>query len=143
MRGGGTERRTISNPTNSVLTPYTSAEGLLDDLLLLDLVASGGACGRACRGWAEEAGEGEPVEEPLAEAAADVGPRAHVLGLFLHPEDRGLGAESGEGCADHLFGQRVELLEPQDRDVFALLVGAVLLELVVELAAAEEHAREL
>src|SRR5690348_11887230 len=91
-------------------------EGLVDQFLLLELVAARRAGGRAGRRAAREARERMAREQPVAEAHAQRAPRAHVLGFFLHPEDRRVGPVLLEQGLQVLLAERVELLEPQDRD---------------------------
>src|SRR5262249_6261054 len=67
------------------------SQRLRQNLFLLDLVAAGAAGGGAGGALAADAGEGEAIEQLLAEMNFQEPPGAHVLGLFLDPEDRRAG----------------------------------------------------
>jgi len=106
----------------------------------LTLVHIGIAGGWAGAGLAADVAEGGGRREQGAEAGLDKGPGAHVLGLFLDPGGvrlRGVGG--GEGI-EEFRGEGVELFESDDCSVGGFAFGAGGLEVVVDLAAAEDEA---
>jgi len=80
------------------------------------------------------------VGERLLQPVPDLVPRALVLGLLLAPDDL-LRVRIPRNRARVLLDrERIELLDPHDRDAIELLRAARLDELVVDLAAAEHDA---
>src|ERR1700732_4786726 len=75
------------------------------------------------------------VEHPL-EIRLDERPGAHVLGLFLAPDDVGL-AETAELGAQRLGREGIELLDPEKVDVVDAALLALLVEVIIDLARAK------
>ena len=70
------------------------------------------------------------------------GPGALVLGLFLAPDQLGLG-EAVQLLRQHIFGEGIELFQAQDLDaVFAALL-ALFHQVEIDLAGAEDHALDV
>ena len=107
--------------TQALIRPRGDAERGPDDAVLLDLVrgrialARRGAPGAADVG---DAGDRRAGAGGVVEPMADRAPGAHVLRLLLRPDDL-LEAAAAPRCssASGLDRERVELLEPRDRDV--------------------------
>src|SRR5688572_10356402 len=81
--------------------------------LLLDRMAAFRAGGGTGGAGAADAGEGEAVEQPLAQVDAEEPPGAHVLRLFLHPVDRCSVGVVGQSLAEQVARQWIELLDTQ------------------------------
>ena len=75
----------------------------------------------------------------LLEPVPDRTPRAHVLRLLLHPHDLGEIRIASRQLGRGLDGERVELLEPGDRDVLGARVALAADEVVVDLPRAEHE----
>ncbi len=95
------------------------------------------ADGRA--GGAVTAGEADAVGGVFFEPVDDVAPCAHVEGFFLTPDPflSGLGV-AGDDLGEEVVVEGIELFDPDDRGV-DVLFGAVLDEIVVDLAGAEDE----
>src|SRR5262245_35589477 len=66
-------------------------------------------------------------------------PGAHILGFLLNPRDAlGVWVQC-QGILELRFWKRVELFKPDDVDIFLAKARALLLELVVDLAAAKKN----
>src|SRR5262245_33050357 len=66
-------------------------------------------------------------------------PGAHILGFLLNPADTfGVWIQS-QGIFELRFWKRVELFKPDDADILKAKARALLLELVVDLAAAKKN----
>ena len=96
------------------------------------------ADGRA--GGAVTAGEADAVGGVFLEPVDDVAPCAHVEGFFLTPDPflSGLGV-TGDDFGEEVVVEGVELFDPDDGGVGDVLFGAVLDEIVVDLAGAEDE----
>src|SRR3954470_7279501 len=93
------------------------AEGLVDEQLLLVLVALLAAGSRACALGPADAGQLAQRQRP---ARVEVVPGAHVEGLLLDPDPLGV-LVGREGLDEQVVRERVELLDAQDGHVRALL----------------------
>ena len=76
------------------------------------------------------------------EIGLDEGPGAHVLRLFLAPHDLGL-LEARQLLDQRLQRERIELLDPQQIDVVDAALLALLVEVVIDLARAQDDAADL
>src|SRR5262245_51510961 len=66
-------------------------------------------------------------------------PGTHILGFFLNPRDA-LGVRvQCQGIFELRFWKGVELFKPDDGDILKAETRALLLELVINLAAAQEN----
>src|SRR5262245_27385263 len=66
-------------------------------------------------------------------------PGAHILGFLLNPGDSlGVWVQI-QGVFEHLLGKGVELFKPDDGDIFLTEARALLLELVIDFAAAQKY----
>ena len=92
------------------------------------------------RGGGVATGVERKEAEDFRQLRRDVGPRAHVLRFFLTPEHAGAGVVIGE-LREAVAVERVELLDAHDRGVGDLLLGAIVDEIVVNFAGAEDDAR--
>ena len=91
------------------------------------------------RGGGVAAGvEREPAKD-FREQGSDVAPRAHVLRLFLTPDEAGTAVVIGK-FSDGVFVQRIELLNTHDGRIRNLVFGAVVAEIVVNFSRAEDQA---
>src|SRR5687767_12746934 len=117
---------------------WSDREGLFEEGGELELVQgertdggrSGGVAARISRLAAKN----------LLELRRDPGPGAHVFGFLLSPDDPGRGiflCDFGEAFAM----QRIKLLEADDGDIVELLLRAVVGQVVVNLARAQQNAR--
>src|SRR5262249_25407818 len=77
------------------------------------------------------------------DARRDEEPRSHVGRLVLHPEALPQLRVRSHRVRDELWPPRIELLEAHDRDGVVLAPAALLEELVIDLAAAHQNARDL
>src|SRR5690606_26208538 len=113
----GPRRRRAGRPTIPTLprpgrsfAPRSSPERRREPPLLLQSVHRLGPRRRTGRLGTVDAVEREAVQQPAAEPDLQVPPRPHVLRLLLHPERRGLVVVGGQGLAQRLHLQRVQLL---------------------------------
>mmetsp|Transcript_30257 Transcript_30257/g.80096 ORF Transcript_30257/g.80096 Transcript_30257/m.80096 type:complete len:256 (+) Transcript_30257:113-880(+) len=120
-------------------------EGRDEDLLHLRLVDGAVAGGGRCRGVAPD------VRHALGDAGADEGrvdtrlhvaPVAHVLRLLLDPDDLGVGVPPGR-VLDAVEGEGADLLHRHEGDALLALLAAVLEQVVVDLARAQDDAADL
>src|SRR5262245_26259695 len=95
------------------------AEGALEQLLLLELVAAGAAGGRARRFRATRAAEREAPEQHRPETCSQDTPGAHVLRFFLNPDHGRAVVVLVDGRAQVHVRQRIVLLDPHYGDVVA------------------------
>src|SRR5437868_1015372 len=79
--------------------------------------------GRGCR-WTRDAGERKTSEQPLAKIRQQVPPGAHVVRLFLDPENRCAISIRRERRGEMFVAQRIQLLHAQNRYVLARLLFA-------------------
>jgi len=86
------------------------------------------------------AGVGGLAPEDLLELRGDIRPRAHVLRLLLAPDQAGVAAVGVGDFGEAVAMQRVELLDADDRGIGDLVLLAVVEEVVVDLARAEDDA---
>src|SRR5207248_11785431 len=108
-------------------------ERLLHQPLLLELVGR-----RASRRRARALLAADALDPAQMEPRPEEVPGSHVAGLFLEPEEPGLGIRL-ERLLDVVLVERIELLDAQDGDVVALLLLAGLEKIVIDLATAEQH----
>src|SRR3954465_13865429 len=120
------------------------AERLVDDLLLLDGVHLRRARRRSRhRATRDALDAGQLVRQLLGKRQAERRPGTLVGRLLLHPEELlGVGVLVERGPQPPL-GQRVELLDADDRDVVAVVLRLPGGQVVVDLAAGEQDARDL
>ena len=110
--------------------------------MCFDMRPVAGRGGRRAAGIAHRALAGvEPVEH-RAEPRLDEGPGAHVLRLFLAPDDLGVG-EARQEVAHRLQRERIELLDAQQVDVVDAARLALLVEVEIDLAGADDDAADL
>ena len=110
----------------------------MDKLLLLTLVARARAGGWASGSGPENSGKG-PTENLITKLRVKIMPSTHILGFFLNPRDA-LGVRvQCQGILELRFWKRVELFKPDDADILKAKARALLLELVIDLAAAKKN----
>mmetsp|Transcript_53307 Transcript_53307/g.137842 ORF Transcript_53307/g.137842 Transcript_53307/m.137842 type:complete len:272 (-) Transcript_53307:547-1362(-) len=127
----------------------------LDQSLLLSRMHLGIACGWGGRRAAADVAHDQVVVHSLAssrhQAGPDVGPRAHVLGLFLAPDNVAgvqavtdvnvlVGLQNG---LDTIEGEGGDLLHGDDRHILQAQLLALLQEFKVNLARAEDQSVHL
>src|SRR5262249_25171091 len=112
-------------------------EGGVDQHLLLELARRVAPRGRARALRARHQRQWEARADVLEEARPDAVPRAHVLRLLLHPDERRAVLERLERRRQ-LLVERVELLQTHDGHVLAPELLPLLGEVVIDLAAAQE-----
>src|ERR1700684_1166513 len=83
----------------------------------------------------------ELAEHPF-EIGLDEAPGAHVLGLLLTP-DHFRCLETGEFLHQRLDRERIELLHPEQIDIVDTALLALIVEIVVDLARADDNAADL
>src|SRR4029077_9967428 len=76
------------------------------------------------------------------EIGLDEAPGAHVLGLFLTPDDLRF-LEAGELFHQRLDRERIELLHPEQVDVVDTALLPLIIEIIVDLARANDDATNL
>ena len=70
--------------------------------------------------------------------------RAHILRLFLDPNDRRASLGIRSECEfQKIAPQRIKLFEANDRDVFTFGFGAISVQFVINFPGAEQDAAEL
>src|SRR3954468_6675591 len=110
-----------------------------DDPVLLAQVCRRVALARARPPGAADVAEPDAWRQVLLEAVPNRAPRPHVLRLLLGPDDlRKARIRRDEGGL-LLDRERIQLLDPCDRDVFGGLAQLVPGEVVVDLAGAEDE----
>src|SRR5262245_18509821 len=112
-------------------------EGVLEQDGLFETVEREGADGG--RGGGVAAGVEREEAEDFTELRRDERPCAHVLRLVLAPDDALAGVMVGE-LGETVAVKRVELLDAHDGGVGELVLRAVVDEVVVNLARAEDQA---
>src|SRR5690606_22856547 len=113
------------------------AEGFLEEAVLLFLVDGLGAarrtrCGRPSRVADAQFGQ-------LLEIGAHDGPRHHVVRLFLAPDSFRGNRIARRYLYVPLGMEGIDLLETNDRGVANIVLAAVVEEIVVDLAGAEDQ----
>src|ERR1700677_4395430 len=83
----------------------------------------------------------ELAEHPF-EIGLDEAPGAHVLGILLTPDDLRC-LEARELFHQRLDRERIELLHPEQVDVVDTALLALVVEIVVDLARADDNATDL
>src|ERR1700722_3482514 len=83
----------------------------------------------------------ELAEHPF-EIGLDEAPGAHVLGLLLTPDHLRF-LETGELLHQRLNRERIELLHPEEEDVVDTALLALIVEIVVDFARADDNAKDL
>src|SRR5690606_23983189 len=116
----------------------TFPESLGDQLLLLQLVAAGRARRRGRRRRPVRTHERMASQDVFAQKYPQVAPGAHVLRLFLDPGDRGALGVGFQGFRHGLGLQGIELFQAQDGDIVPSVPGPLLVQLVIQLAAAHQ-----
>jgi hypothetical protein len=97
-----------------------------------------GECADGGGGGAVAAGVGRLAPEERFELWGEMRPGTHVLRLLLHPDHAALGVTRRDRL-ETLGVQRVELLDADDRGVGDALLLAVVDQVVVHLARAQQH----
>src|SRR5437870_12591620 len=77
--------------------------------------------------------------QKCAEALVQEWPRSHVAWLFLHPDDVLRIRVRAQSVSEHRLRERIELLEPDDRDVRVSLISSSF-QIVVDLSAGDHEA---
>src|SRR5215471_7627145 len=109
----------------------------MDKLLLLTLVARARAGGWASGSGPENSGKG-PTENLITKLRVKIMPSTHILGFLLNPRDA-LGVRvQCQGILELRFWKGVELFKPDDGDILKAETRALLTELEINLAAAQE-----
>src|SRR4051795_76723 len=85
----------------------------------------------------------ERAREDVQQPRRHVGARAHVARLLLHPRDLAQVRVARDLLEDLLLRERVQQLDARDRDAVLALARGVALEVVVDLAGAEDEALDL
>lgn len=117
-------------------------KGVFNEALLLVKVNSFRADGRA--GTAFPTGVADGVIADLLEATRDVGPRTHVARFFLAPDEFFLSPWiARHDGLEHFPVQGIELLDANDGCVLDALFFAILEEIVVDFARAEDETSDL
>src|SRR6187200_1630708 len=106
---------------------------------MFNLVSTGRARGRACGLGTGHAMQGETSQELGPEPHPKVAPCSHVLWFVLDPVDRGAVCVAVESRLEVPVGERVELLEADDRNIVALAFVPRLFELVIHLTRTHEN----
>src|SRR5215467_4634763 len=79
------------------------------------------------------------LREDLFDAPVDKGPGAHILRLLLAPDDLGV-AVALQHFGQRIERERIELLNPHQRDALLSALGAVLCQIEIDLARAQHDA---
>src|SRR5438445_4674461 len=116
-------------------------ERLPHDAVLLAQMRRRIALARARAPGAPDVPENDALGLRLLEAVADRPPRTHVLRLLLRPHDLAEVRVAAEEPGRLLDRERVELLEPRDRDRLGARPLLVADDVVVDLALAEDEPR--
>jgi hypothetical protein len=120
-----------------------SAEGCVEQSRLLSRVERRVALARARPRGAAGVAELDPGGKGRFEEVADRVPGAHVLRLFLYPDELHQARVAGERLPKLGERERVGLLDADDRDVVMSLLPSALDQVVVHAARAGDHgARE-
>src|SRR5262249_17665033 len=110
----------------------------MDKLLLFTLVARARAGGWAS-GSGPENSRKRPTENPLTKLHLKIMPGTHILGFLLTPRDAlGVWVQC-QGIFELRFWKGVELFRPDDGDILKAETRALLLELVIDFAAAQKN----
>src|SRR3954451_12150666 len=113
------------------------------DAVLLGRVGGGIALARRRALGAADEAEVEVLRHDLHEAGEHVGAGAHVARLLLDPDDLAEVRVAADELRDLRLGERVEELDAPDGDALVGLAVRVADEVVVDLAGAEDEARDL
>src|SRR5215813_7020978 len=137
------ERWDCGAPARSMLSEI---QGLVDKECLLAVVAPQQAGCRRCRGGTADVEQAPLLVLDGGKDGFDLGaherPGAHVARLFLAPEDLGLRPRAQLG-GQRLGREREELLQSQEADVLDAAPLALLEQVVIDLAGAEDDALDL
>src|SRR3989442_15104611 len=123
-----------------ISTATSALQGLLEDRLLLGLMDLVRARGDARGLDAADVGETDVGPEQRREQRPHEPPRALVGGLFLHPADLARRGVTLDQRAHLGGGERVELLDADERHAAALLLASRGAERVEDLARAHHEA---
>ena len=130
-----------TNATDEENTATSNRKRVSHQTGLLAFVASQRANRGAGAGFA--ASVGNFGAENRAQTRLDESPRAHVFRFFLAPDVlRGLWKWL-EHFAQFLFGQRIKLLDANDRCVVDLALGSVIEQVVINFAGAKDDSLQL
>src|SRR5262245_7225646 len=124
----------------------SSIQGVVEKRLelceMLGHHAGGGRRGRRPADIARPALLGVGAGEGEFEIRLDEVPAAHVARLLLTPHHLGV-LEAGQLLGQHLGGKRIELLDAHQIDVVDAVLLALLVEVVIDLAGAQDDAADL
>src|SRR5262249_23706552 len=79
-----------------------------------------------------------PIENLITKLRVKIMPGTHILGLLLNPRDAFGVRVQCQGILELRFWKGVELFKPDDGDILKAETPALLTELVINLAAAQE-----
>src|SRR5205807_1845893 len=116
--------------------------GADDPRLLLD-VGDRIALARRCALGPPDVAEAQALGEHLQQARRHVRAGAHVARLLLDPDDLAQVGVAVDELEDLLLGERIEQLDTTDRHARVPLAVGVADDVVVDLARAEDDARDL
>src|SRR5438552_10253751 len=117
------------------------AERRANDAILLAQVRGGIALARARAPRPACVHELHGVRLRLFETVADGAERSHVLRLLLHPHELAQAGVPAQQVRRLFDRERIELLQPCDRDSLRLAAPLVAGDVVVDLARAEDESR--
>src|SRR5205809_7898845 len=122
--------------------------GLLGQCLADDPVLLAQVCGRIALAGARTPGAADVTErdalgQVLLQAVTDRAPRPHVLGFLLRPDDLDQPRVRGDERGLLLDRERIELLDPRNRDVPSAVAELVPREVVIDLSGAEDEPAHL
>src|SRR4051812_22208432 len=120
--------------------PHARVERGPDDPVLLERVGGRVALARARALGPADVAELEVAREDVQQARRHVRAGAHVPRLLLDPQDLAQVRVARDLLQDLGLGEGVEQLDAGDRDVLLALARGVALEVVVDLARAEDQA---
>src|SRR5687768_16014816 len=132
----------IDSPNDGTLISvcmYPLCESRVNNLFLLAFMRRSRTGRRTRRRRAPDERERMPAQKFLAIFHAQITPRAHVLRLFLHPNDWRAFRVKSKHLMQQRFIQWIELLKTNDRDVIALQFLAFPAQFVINLSGAKEH----
>src|SRR5688500_5512664 len=99
-----------------------------------------GALGRARAAGAADVAQRQPLAQQVSDPRRHEEPRSHVAGLFLKPDDLFQARVALYDAGDLRRRERVQLLHAHAGDSLTTGLLASRIEIVIDLAAAEEQA---
>src|SRR5687768_736404 len=112
---------------------------IFQNAFLLFLMVNRGTRRGAGRGFARNSRERKSPKKLVTEVDAEVTPRPTIFRLLLHPNHIRPGRVIRERLFQKLTPQWIELLQSNNRDIFALQIIPPLVQLVINFARAEQH----